>query len=134
MPVLFFSDLLTKVGLAPGKVKLIRHALSDKGFRSCYEKNMVLEYTRQQKPDFSRGYTHYGKDGLLGRWRCYVDSLHGNNKRMRQLLCDHPDRYQFFQFSILQLLPKTATDEEVIHTESLWKKKLLSIPFGMNDN
>ena len=54
--------------------------------------------------------------------------------RMRQLLCDHPDRYQFFQFSILQLLPKTATDEEVIHTESLWKKKLLSIPFGMNDN
>lgn len=51
-----------------------------------------------------------------------------------QLLCDHPDRYQFFQFSILQLLPKTATDEEVIHTESLWKKKLLSIPFGMNDN
>lgn len=281
MPVLFFSDLLTKVGLAPEKVKLIRHALSDKGFRSCYEKNMVLEYTRQQKPDFSRGYTHwaifisdagnyakfyalyqvgpsvpdtpnvmpagfphpdwfagknayfdltpvdllgeyeqrlvidwgksarmwhqrgttekpivaiqtanrhpfvgfeqvvlsyhelkevvenatdyeawhtalssvnavylitdtqngkqyvgsaYGKDGLLGRWRYYVDSLHGNNKRMRQLLCDHPDRYQFFQFSILQLLPKTATDEEVIHTESLWKKKLLSIPFGMNDN
>lgn len=59
MPVLFFSDLLTKVGLAPGKVKLIRHALSDKGFRSCYEKNMVLEYTRQQKPDFSRGYTHW---------------------------------------------------------------------------
>ena len=55
-------------------------------------------------------------------------------RRMRQLLCDHPDRYQFFQFSILQLLPKTATDEEVIHTESLWKKKLLSIPFGMNDN
>ena len=53
---------------------------------------------------------------------------------MRQLLCDHPDRYQFFQFSILQLLPKTATDEEVIHTESLWKKKLLSISFGMNDN
>ncbi len=59
MPVLFFSDLLIKVGLAPGKVKLIRHALSDKGFRSCYEKNMVLEYTRQQKPDFSRGYTHW---------------------------------------------------------------------------
>ena len=183
MPVLFFSDLLTKVGLAPGKVKLIRHALSDKGFRSCYEKNMVLEYTRQQKPDFSRGYTHWaifisdagnyakfyalyrvgpsvpdtmnvmpagfphpdwfaGKNAyfdltpvdILGRWRCYVDSLHGNNKRMRQLLCDHPDRYQFFQFSILQLLPKTATDEEMIHTESLWKKKLLSIPFGMNDN
>lgn len=53
MPVLFFSDLLTKVGLAPEKVKLIRHALSDKGFRSCYEKNMVLEYTRQQKPDFA---------------------------------------------------------------------------------
>ena len=36
-------------------------------------------------------------------------------------------------YSVLGI-QSTATDEEVIHTESLWKKKLLSIPFGMNDN
>lgn len=43
----------------------------------------------------------YGKDGLLGRWRIYVDSLHGHNKLMKEVICAHPDRYKFFQFSIL---------------------------------
>ena len=76
----------------------------------------------------------YGKDGLLGRWRIYVDSLHGHNKLMKEVICAHPDRYKFFQFSILQILPKTLTDVEVIHTESLWKEKLQSSRCGMNDN
>lgn len=281
MAILYFSDVLKKVGLEPSKVKLIRHALTDKGFKSCYDKGMVLEYTRQQKDGFSKGYDYwcvfisdkgtlaklfacykigtsvpdtpdvlppgfphpewyqgenayydlepidllkdyegrlmidwgkstrmwhqkgttekpivaiqadekkvfsgfenliltydelkeivenptiyeawhtalssvnaiylivdretgkqyvgsaYGKDGLLGRWSCYVNSLHGNNKLMKELICTHPERYHHFQFSILQILPKTATDDEIIQTESLYKKKLLSIPFGMNDN
>lgn len=76
----------------------------------------------------------YGKDGLLGRWRVYVDTLHGNNKLMKEVVCAYPDRYQYFQFSILQILPKTITDDEIIDIESLWKKKLGTIPFGMNDN
>ena len=281
MAILYFSDVLRKVGLDPAKVKLIRHALTDKGFKSCYDKNMVLEYTRQQKSGFSKNYDYwcvfisgkgtlaklfacykvgnsvpdtpdvmpkdfphpewfqgenayfdlehidllkdyegrltidwgnsarmwhqkgttgkpivaiqadekkvfsgfenliltydelkeivenptiyeawhtalssvnaiylivdretgkqyvgsaYGKDGLLGRWSCYVNSLHGNNKLMKELICAYPERYHHFQFSILQILPKTATDDEVIQTESLYKKKLLTIPFGMNDN
>ena len=45
-----------------------------------------------------------------------------------------PEQYKHFQFSILQLLEKTATADEVIQTESLWKKKLQTIAFGMNDN
>lgn len=77
----------------------------------------------------------YGRGGLLGRWTCYVKSLHGGNKLMKELLCDYPDRYTHFQFSILQLLPKTATPDDVIQTETLWKKKLLTYePFGMNQN
>ena len=281
MAILYFSDVLKKAGLDPAKVKLIRHALTDKGFKSCYDKNMVLEYTRQQKSGFSKNYDYwcvfisgkgtlaklfacykvgnsvpdtpdvmpkdfphpewfqgenayfdlehidllkdyegrltidwgnsarmwhqkgttekpivaiqadekkvfsgfenliltydelkeivenptiyeawhtalssvnaiylivdqetgkqyvgsaYGKDGLLGRWSCYVNSLHGNNKLMKELICAYPERYHHFQFSILQILPKTVTDDEVIQTESLYKKKLLTIPFGMNDN
>jgi len=281
MAILYFSDVLRKVGLDPAKVKLIRHALTDKGFKSCYDKNMVLEYTRQQKNGFSKNYDHwcvfisgkgtlaklfacykvgdpvpdtpdimpehfphpewfqgenayydlehvdllkdyegrltidwgnsarmwhqrgttekpimaiqadekkvfsgfenliltydelkeivenptvyeawhtalssvnaiylivdretgkqyvgsaYGKDGLLGRWACYVNSLHGHDKLIKELLCAYPERYHHFQFSILQILPKTVTDDEVIQTESLFKKKLLSITFGMNDN
>ena len=281
MARLCFSDVLCKAGLDPTKVKLIRHALSDKGFRICYEKNMILEYTQQQKVGFSRGYDYwciflsdtgtlaklfacyrvggsvpdtkavmpagfpfpewfqgknalfdltpvddlaeyegrlvidwgggtrawhqkgttekpiisiqadrkkvfsgfenlilsydelkeiidnptiydawhtalssvnavylivdketgkqyvgsaYGQGGLLGRWSCYVHSLHGNNKMIKDLICAYPNRYQHFQFSILQILPKTATDEEVIQAESLYKKKLLSKRFGLNDN
>lgn len=76
----------------------------------------------------------YGKDGLLGRWSSYVNSLHGNNKQMKELIYASPERYHQFQFSILQILPKTMTDDEVVHTETLYKKKLLSISFGMNDN
>ncbi len=77
----------------------------------------------------------YGRGGLLERWTCYVKSLHGGNKLMKELLCDYPDRYTHFQFSILQLLPKTATPDDVIQTETLWKKKLLTYePFGMNQN
>ena len=77
----------------------------------------------------------YGKNGLLGRWAHYVDSLHGDNKLMKELLCNYPQRYKYFQFSILQLLPKTATPDDVIHTETLWKKKLLTYePLGMNAN
>ena len=77
----------------------------------------------------------YGKGGLLERWAHYVDSLHGGNKLMKELLCSYPERYTHFQFSILQLLPKTVKPEDVIHTETLWKKKLLSYePIGMNAN
>lgn len=282
MPLLCFADLLYKAGIDPSRVKLIRHSLSDKEFKRCYDAKKVWEYTRVQKPDFSKGYDYwcifisgksttarlfacyrvngsvpdapevrpagfpledwfhgnsayfnlepvdllkdyegrlvidwgkgtlawhqkgttekpiiaidaankqpfpgfenvvlsygmlkevaendtdyelwhtalssvnavylivdtengmqyvgsaYGKDGLLGRWRCYVDSLHGNNKLMKELLGAHPDRYQYFQFSILQILPKTVTDDEIVHIESLWKRKLRTLaPFGMNNN
>ncbi len=73
-------------------------------------------------------------DGLFGRWSCYVSTKHGNNKLMREVLCDHPERYHQFQFSIFQVLPKTLSPEEVIEIESLYKKKLMSIEFGMDGN
>ena len=283
MAILYFSDILVKAGIDPKKVKLIRHSLSDKNFKECYDAGKVYEYTCHQKKDFSKGYEYwvtfisdsgtlaklhsvykvggsrpdteetipaglpsteashyngehaifdlerldvleemedrltidwgqsarmwhqkgttekpiisiqpeakkvftgfenlvktydelkeivdnpkvydawytalssvyavylivdtetgkqyvgsaYGKDGLWGRWSEYIQTHHGNNKKMKQLICDYPERYHAFQFSILQILPKTVTDEEVIRIESLWKSKLLSIRFGMNDN
>ena len=283
MAILYFSDILVKAGIDPKKVKLIRHSLSDKNFKECYDADKVYEYTCHQKKDFSKGYEYwvtfisgsgtlaklhsiykvgasipdteetipaglpsteashyngehaifdlerldvleemegrltidwgqsarmwhqkgttekpiisiqpeekkvftgfenlvktydelkeivdnpevydawytalssvyavylivdtetgkqyvgsaYGKDGLWGRWSEYIQTHHGNNKKMKQLICDYPERYHAFQFSILQILPKTVTDEEVIRIESLWKSKLLSIKFGMNDN
>ena len=66
----------------------------------------------------------YGKGGLLGRWTHYMKSLHGDNKLMKELLCDYPDRYTHFQFSILQLLPKAVTPDEVIQR---WKAPCATI-------
>ena len=76
MAILYFSDVLKKVGLESAKVKLIRHALTDKGFRSCYDKNMVLEYTRHQKSGFSKNYDYWcvfisGKGTLAKLFACY---------------------------------------------------------------
>lgn len=76
----------------------------------------------------------YGKDGLLGRWRCYIDTGHGNNEGMKEVLCDCSDRFQYYKFSILQILPKTITSDEVIEIETLYKRKLLTKEFGMNYN
>lgn len=76
----------------------------------------------------------YGKNGLLGRWKTYVETKHGNDKGIKELICNFPERYQNFQFSILQILPKTLTDDEVIQYESLYKRKLLSREFGLNEN
>lgn len=59
MSILYFSDVLRKVGLDPAKVKLIRHSLRDKGFKECYEKNMVFEYTCHQKANFSKSYEYW---------------------------------------------------------------------------
>lgn len=284
MAILNFSDVLEKVGLDPTRVKLIRHALSDKGFKDCYDKNMVLEYTCQQSTTFSRnydywcifisdkgtharfwgcykvlgfvpntqevvpdgfphpewfngeaayyqtehvdilaeyedlllidwglatrawhqkgsnnkpiisiqadskkvfcgfegliltfdelkavidhGYTDYSDwrsalssvyaiylivdrvsghqyigsaygttDGLWGRWSTYVATGgHGGNKLMVKAMKENPDRCHNLQFSVLQILPKTLTLDEVIAAETLWKEKLLTKQFGWNDN
>lgn len=53
---------------------------------------------------------------------------------MKAELCDYPERYHKFQFSILQVLPKTLSPEEVTNIETLYKNKLLSKKFGMNAN
>lgn len=77
-----------------------------------------------------------GKDGLYGRWSEYVNTKHGGNKKIQLLLKRYPERYHKFQFSILQILPKSVTVDStgIEKVEKLWKKKLKSIEFGLNDN
>lgn len=76
----------------------------------------------------------YGQGGLLSRWAFYVKSKHGGNKGMQEVIYQNPDRCQNFLFSILQILPKTITDDEVIRLEGLYKDKLQTRKFGMNEN
>jgi len=72
--------------------------------------------------------------GLLQRWTDYVQTKHGGNKKMKERLDTNPDRYHDFQFQILQILPPTMIKSDVDKIESLWKEKLLTRKFGMNDN
>ena len=77
----------------------------------------------------------YGKkDGLLGRWKVYTKTHHGGNKGIKELLKEDPERYHPFQFSILQILPKNLSDDEVIQIENRYKDKLQTREFGLNDN
>ena len=76
----------------------------------------------------------YGINGILGRWSTYANDPSGGNKLMKEVLEESPDEYLNFQYAILQILPQTCTADEVIKTESLWKDKLLTREFGLNDN
>nr|WP_297709053.1 GIY-YIG nuclease family protein [uncultured Butyrivibrio sp.] len=280
--VITFTDIIKKAGLDPAKVKLIRHSLTNRNFRKCYEKGFLYEYTCHQKQNFSKGYDYWAvflsgkstqakfislykvegsvpdtknlrpagmpecekyngelavfklvpsdllkeyeqkltiewgnaaiswhqkgttekeilsfqadrksefsgyedlvlsydelkeiiendvvyeswhtalssiyaiylivdketgkqyvgsaynvENGLLGRWREYVSTYHGGNKRIVELIKEYPNRYHSFQFSILQILPKTLDPDTVIDIENRYKHKLLSKEFGLNDN
>ena len=78
MSLLHFTDILKKAGLDPARVKLIRHSLSDKDFAKCYyaSPQMVWEYTRIQKPNFSKDYDYWcvfisGKSTTARLFACY---------------------------------------------------------------
>ena len=114
MAILYFSDVLRKVGLDPAKVKLIRHALTDKGFNSCYDKNMVLEYTRHQKSGFSKNYDYWcvfisGKGTLAKLFACYkVGNSVPDTSDVMPKDFPHPEWFQgenaFFDLEHIDLL------------------------------
>lgn len=77
----------------------------------------------------------YGEDGIWGRWCKYVSTNgHGNNMTLMELITNDPTHGNNFQFSILMLLPRTITADEAIKKERLFKNKLGTNSFGLNNN
>ena len=76
----------------------------------------------------------YGKEGFWGRWSSYVQTKHGGNRILVELLNDDPLRYKKFQFSILNVLPNSSLREQVIQLEQITKEKLGTRVFGLNSN
>jgi hypothetical protein len=76
----------------------------------------------------------YGKGGLLSRWSSYVRTMHGGNRKLKELLSAHPERYRSFRFAILRTLPKSMTSREVIEVEVQQKQRLGTRAFGLNSN
>ena len=76
----------------------------------------------------------YGADGILGRWKHYIETKDGGNIGISTELKIRPNAYKNFQFTILRILPKTITADEAIHIENLYKQKLCTRELGMNRN
>lgn len=77
----------------------------------------------------------YGEDGIWGRWCNYISTNgHGNNKTLKEQIDFDKDYAKHFQFSILMLLPRTITPDEAIKKERLFKSKLGTNSFGLNNN
>ena len=72
--------------------------------------------------------------GIWGRWSQYAHTKHGGNKRLVELITADPDYCYNFQYSILEVFPIKRDKHEVLEYEQLYKRKLQSIRFGLNDN
>lgn len=74
----------------------------------------------------------YGKKMLLGRWREYITTCHGNNTRLMAL----GEQYikDNFYFTILETYNRNVDDQTIIGREQFWKDILRTRTFGYNDN
>ena len=76
----------------------------------------------------------YGVSGIWGRWQQYAANGHGGNKLLEQIVKDDAAYPNAFRYSVLQVLPKSTKDAEVIRWETQYKVKLGSRATGLNAN
>ncbi|CAI3950527.1 GIY-YIG nuclease family protein [Commensalibacter communis] len=72
--------------------------------------------------------------GLWGRWSNYIQTKHGGNKKLIENYQQNKTQHLNYVFSILLVLPKGMSKEAVIKYENLYKKKLGSRAYGLNQN
>ncbi len=76
----------------------------------------------------------YGKWGIRQRRKNYTKTKHGWNKELMNL-CENDQEYQKnFVYSVLQTLPSNMSPKEIINIENLYKEKLWTRSFGLNNN
>ena len=76
----------------------------------------------------------HGADGVWSRWSDYARNGHGGNKLLEELVREDSEYPSAFQFSLLQVLPKSMTRADVIGWEQVFKNKLGSRATGLNLN
>lgn len=74
----------------------------------------------------------YGETMILGRWRAYISTGHGNNEGLKSLSFDEIKNN--FRYSILDIYKSTTDDTIIINRENWWKKVLQTREFGYNKN
>ena len=76
----------------------------------------------------------YGLSGIWGRWQRYASNGHAGNKLLEQIVNDDAAYPNAFRYSVLQVLPKSTKDAEVIRWETQYKVKLGTRATGLNAN
>ncbi|MCH5327778.1 MAG: GIY-YIG nuclease family protein [Coprobacter sp.] len=77
----------------------------------------------------------YGNERIFGRWSEYAQTGHGGNVSLKEKVDEDPQYHiHHFQWSILEILSSNVTQLEAVERESLWKRKLMSIKHGYNNN
>ena len=79
----------------------------------------------------------YGDSGIWSRWCTYINTGHGYNDELIELIEKNGIDYarKFFQFAILELRSMKTDDDTIIRRESFWKEVLLTRgDFGYNKN
>jgi hypothetical protein len=74
--------------------------------------------------------------GVWARLCQYVDSLHGGNAALRELVGQKGSDYARanLRFALLEFWSMRTSDEEVLARESYWNDVLMSRKFGLNRN
>lgn len=70
----------------------------------------------------------YGDQGIWSRWRNYVETGHGGNVELRNLVDERGLDYcrAHFRFALLEHRTSRTADETIISRESFWKRVLLT--------
>jgi len=79
----------------------------------------------------------YGDFGIWSRWCTYINTGHGYNDELVELIGKNGIDYarKNFQFAILELRSIKTDDDTIINRESFWKEVLLTRgDFGYNKN
>ena len=75
-----------------------------------------------------------GAEGFLQRWSNYASTGHGGNIELVELLLAFPGRENNFRLTLLEALPLSTPQAQVIAREAFWKVALGSRQFGLNSN
>ncbi|SDH29610.1 GIY-YIG nuclease family protein [Winogradskyella thalassocola] len=74
----------------------------------------------------------YGDNMILGRWKTYKKTGHGENVELKKLSFDYIKSN--FKYSILDIFKSTTDDKTIIAREIWWKEVLQTRQFGYNKN
>ena len=77
-----------------------------------------------------------GESGIAQRWRSYLDSKHGDNKKLIELYNSEGSEYfeTNFEFTLLEFFNTSYERDKILERESYWKDCLDTRRHGYNGN